>query len=120
MMKKLQSLLFSIFSLFLTTPVLASRTDDGGGGDAGVGVGEEPPKIGEIAGVLDKVMDIVFPVAGILCVIFIIIGGYMWIASAGDPAKVKQAQGTLTWAIIGLVFVLIVRLIVSAVIGALD
>ena len=119
-MKKLRSLVASFLSLIFATPVLAVDTDPGGMGDTGIGIGEEPPKIGEIAGVLDKVMDIVFPVAGILCVIFIIVGGYMWIASAGDPAKVKQAQGTLTWAIIGLIFVLVVRLIVSTVVGALD
>ncbi len=64
-------------------------------------------------------MNIIFPLAGVICVVFIIIGGYMWIASAGDPAKVKQAQGTLTWAIIGLVFVMVSVLIVRTVIRAL-
>ena len=34
-------------------------------------------------------------------------GGYMWISSSGDPAKIKQAQGTLTWAIIGLLFTIL-------------
>ena len=42
-----------------------------------------------------------------------------WIASAGDPSKIKQAQGTLTWAIIGLVFVLVSVLVVRTVINAL-
>ncbi len=119
-MNKLLGLITYFSSLFFATPVLATNTDPGGMGNTVVGAGDEPLKIEVIAGVVDKVMNIVFPVAGVLCVIFIIIGGYMWIASAGDPAKVKQAQGTLTWAIIGLVFVLVVRLIVSAVIGALE
>lgn len=119
-MKKLLGLIASFSSVLLATPVLAAVSDPGGGSSTSVSSGEYPPRIVEIAKVLNNVMDIVFPVAGILCVIFVIIGGYMWIASAGDPSKVKQAQGTLTWAIIGLIFVLVVRLIVSTVIGALE
>jgi len=102
-MKNIKGILFALGLMTVATPVFA----------------EEPARIGEIANILDKVMDIVFPAAGLICVVFIIIGGYMWIASAGDPAKVKQAQGTLTWAIIGLIFVMVVRLIVGLVINAL-
>ena len=120
-MKIFRSLILSLSSFALVAPVLATETDPHGDGvntDCVIN-GENPAQICGIASILDGVMDIVFPVAGVVCLVFIIIGGYMWIASAGDPAKVKQAQGTLTWAIIGLVFVLIVRLIVSAVLGAL-
>lgn len=68
-----------------------------------------------IGSVLDSIMNLVFPIAGLICVVFIIIGGYMWMTSAGDPSKVKQAQGTLTWAIIGLVFVLVAVAIIDVV-----
>jgi len=114
-MKIIKSLYLSLVSLCFVTPVFAGKSDP----VTGIASGEEPPKITEIATVLDKVMDIVFPFAAVVCVIFIIIGGYMWIASAGDPSKVKQAQGTLTWAIIGLVFVLLSVLIVRTIVGAL-
>jgi len=42
----------------------------------------------------------------------------MWIMSAGDPDKIKKAQGTLQWSIIGLIFVIIVSLILRAVLDA--
>lgn len=116
-MKKLNSLLLSFCSMVLATPVFATRIDDGG--DGSINSGTTPPTIASIATVLDSVMNIVFPIAGVLCVVFIIIGGYMWIASAGDPSKVKQAQGTLTWAIIGLVFVLVSVLVVKTIVNAL-
>lgn len=111
-MKKLQSVLLSFLALILATPVFAKGWDGGAGGDT-------PPTISGFGTILDNVMNIVFPAAGLICVVFIIIGGYMWIASAGDPSKIKQAQGTLTWAIIGLVFVLISVLVVRTIVNAL-
>ena len=102
-MKNIKGLLLSLGLMAVATPAFA----------------EDPAKIGAIGDVLERVMYIVFPAAGLICVVFIIIGGYMWIASAGDPAKVKQAQGTLTWAIIGLVFVLISTLVVKTIVSAL-
>ncbi len=111
-MRKLKSILLSFLTLILASPVFAKGWNDGAGE-------AYPPTISGIGTILDKVMDIIFPVAGVVCVIFIIIGGYMWIASAGDPSKVKQAQGTLTWAIIGLIFVLVSTLIVRTIVNAL-
>jgi hypothetical protein len=116
-MKSLKGTLLSLLSLVFVAPVFAARVDDGG--DGSISGGANPPKISAAGAILDKVIDIVFPMAGVICVIFIIIGGYMWIASAGDPSKVKQAQSTLTWAIIGLVFVLIAVLVVKTIVGAL-
>lgn len=79
-------------------------------------VSDEPPRLSGIATIFDNVFSYLFPIAGIICVIYIIIGGYMWIISAGDPARVKQAQGTLSWAIIGLVVLLVIFAVLKAVI----
>jgi type IV secretory pathway VirB2 component (pilin) len=108
-MKIINKILFSLSSLLIASPVFAQA---GPGGEA---VSEQPPTFSGIDTVLDKVVALIFPVAGIVCVVFIIIGGYTWIASSGDPAKVQQAQGTLTWAIIGLVFVLVAALVVNTI-----
>jgi peptidoglycan biosynthesis protein MviN/MurJ (putative lipid II flippase) len=84
-------------------------------------MGDEPQKIENLFTSIDKVLGYLLPIAAILAVVFIIIGGYMWMSSAGNPEKVKQAQGTLTWAIIGLVFVvlaaLLVRVLIDYIIG---
>ena len=76
----------------------------------------EPPQIQEIFTGLDKVFTYLFPIGMILAVAFIIVGGYMWMTSAGNPDKVKQAQGTLTWAIIGLLFMLLAQLLLKGLI----
>lgn len=49
----------------------------------------------------------------------VIVGGYMWIVSGGDPARKQQAQGTLTWAVIGLVLLFLIYGILKAIIGAI-
>ena len=71
-----------------------------------------------IQGLLDTVTSKLIPVAGLLAFIFVVYGGYMWIISAGDPEKVKRAQGTLTWAIIGLIFTILVGVILKAILDA--
>jgi type IV secretory pathway VirB2 component (pilin) len=79
-------------------------------------MGDEPQKIENLFTSIDKVLGYLLPTAAILAVVFIIIGGYMWMSSAGNPEKIKQAQGTLTWAIIGLVFVVLAALLVGVLI----
>lgn len=110
-MKIINKIFFALTSLFVASPVFAGVDPIGGVDSDPV----NPPTFSGIDTILDNVIKLIFPIAGLVCVVFIIIGGYTWIASAGDPAKVKQAQGTLTWAIIGLVFVLIAALIISTV-----
>lgn len=80
---------------------------------------QEPPRIGQLAVAVDKVMGWIFPAGVLIAVIMIIVGGYMWIISGGDPAKKQLAQGTLTWSVIGLVLLFLVYGILSAIIGAL-
>lgn len=104
---KLKSILLSQLYLFvLATPVLAQ---------ANRGNVDDPPKFDVLFSMIDKIIDFIFPFAAFIAVTFIIMGGYMWMSSSGDPAKIKQAQGTLTWAIIGLIFSLITPMILTLV-----
>ncbi len=64
-----------------------------------------------------NVLNAAFMFAGVVAVIFIIIGGIQYSGSAGDPQKVTGAKNTLTYAIIGLVVVAFSLLIVNFVIG---
>jgi len=75
-----------------------------------------PPEIGELFKGFDDAIDFLLPVGVVLSIVFIIIGGYMWMVSAGNPDKVKQAQGTLTWAIIGLILILLASLLIKTLI----
>ncbi len=56
-------------------------------------------------------------VAGIVAVIFMIIGGVTYMTSAGDPAKLQKAKRTLIYAGIGLVIVALSAVIINFVMG---
>jgi hypothetical protein len=50
-----------------------------------------------------------------VAVVLIVVAGYGFMTSAGDPEKVKKAQGTLTAAIVGMIIVFMARMIVGFV-----
>jgi amino acid transporter len=50
-----------------------------------------------------------------VAVVLIVVAGYSFMTSAGDPEKVKNAQKTLTAAIVGMVIVFMARMIVGFV-----
>lgn len=54
-------------------------------------------------GAIESVLSFVFVLAGIISVIMIIIGGYWYVLSAGDPQKVKKGKDTILYSVIGLV-----------------
>jgi ABC-type Fe3+ transport system permease subunit len=58
-------------------------------------------------------------IAGIACVIVIIIGGFMYIVSAGNPDRTKTAKDAILYAIIGLVISLGAFAIVNFVLGGI-
>ena len=75
----------------------------------------EPPRIEGMFGIIDSMLDKIMPVVVLLCVAMFIVGGYMWIVSGGNPESTKKAQGTMTWAVIGFVFVFLARMILTIV-----
>ncbi len=98
-MKKALLKIFYLSLLFAPSPVFA----------------QEPPQLSEAYAILANVFGLVMPIAQILAVIMIIVGGYMWMMSGGDPSRIKTAQGTFTWAVIGLIFLSIFRLVLNIV-----
>lgn len=67
--------------------------------------------------VIGSIIKILEFIAGILAVIMATVSAYRFTTSQGDPNNVKQARQTLTFAIIGIVVVLISQTILSFVIG---
>ena len=99
------TILLSLYALMLGTSPLFAAEDDA------------PPRLEQLFYTLEIIMEKIAPVGGIVCIIFIVLGGYMWMTSSGDPIKIKRAQGTLTWAIIGLVFIVISGTVLSVIIN---
>ena len=61
------------------------------------------------------VLDIMIRLAGLVAVVFIVIGGIKYISSQGEPESAKNAKSTIINSLIGLVLVLISVGIVSFV-----
>ena len=49
----------------------------------------------------------------------IIYGGYLWMTSGGEPDKKQRAQGTLTWSVVGLVFLYLIKMLLSILVDTI-
>ncbi len=66
------------------------------------------------------IIDWIFIIVMVLVVVFVILGAFTFLTSAGDPEKTKTARNYILWASIGLAVALLARAvpsIVSAIIG---
>ena len=81
--------------------------------------------IGEIEGVVQMTgtdlivagLNLVYYIAGLVAVVMVIFGGFMYTASSGDPGRVGKAKQTLTWAIAGLIIILCAYAITNFIIA---
>lgn len=68
-------------------------------------------------GLLLKAADVIAIIAGVGAVIMIIISGFRFITSGGDPAKAQAARSTLMGAIIGLIVIALAYTIIGFVLS---
>ena len=71
------------------------------------------------SGVITKVAQILVIIAGVASVFMIMIGGFKYMTSTGDSAKVNSAKDTILYAIIGLIVTVFAQSIVTFVLTRL-
>lgn len=110
-MKKLfiLSLSFILFS-FLVTPSFASLCP----------AGSQFTKLCDVdvtdhTTIIRDVINILFVIAGIIALLFLIYGGVRWILSGGDKAKIGEARATLVAAVTGLIITFLAFFIINLV-----
>ncbi|MGH7142140.1 MAG: hypothetical protein ACREF5_01555 [Candidatus Saccharimonadales bacterium] len=69
--------------------------------------------------IIQLILQILFAIIGALSFLFIVIGGMRFVFSSGDPKNAAQAQGTVIYALVGLIVAIVAESIVSLVIGKL-
>lgn len=69
-------------------------------------------KIGEI---VSELLKYLFPLAGILLLLFFLFGGFQLMLSRGDPKAMQSAQGKITNALVGFIIVFAAYWIVQIV-----
>lgn len=68
---------------------------------------------------IQSIFSWAYAMAGLVAVVFIIKGGVEYVISRGDPGRVQKATRSLTYAIAGLVIVILAAVITSVVMGAI-
>jgi len=71
-----------------------------------------------VTSIIRKVINVLSVIIGAIAVVMIIIGGFRYITSAGNPEQAKGARSTILYAIIGLVIVAVAQIIVRFVLNA--
>src|SRR3990167_1814478 len=105
---RLGFVLLFILYLLSSRSVLAVTTVSEPGGFA---------PLSELGVVFGNLLGSIATLAGFVAVTYIIVGAFRYITSAGDPKAVAGARSTLTWAFVGLAFVIISFFIIDFIAG---
>ena len=109
-MKKLTAGLITLAVLFVPAAALAQ-----------VGTGNYGPTFGlgtaDLESTVVNIIQWVLGFLGLIAVIFILYGGFLWLTSGGNEDKISKAKKTITAAVVGLIIVLLAWAIVIFVVG---
>ena len=64
------------------------------------------------------ILQVVFGVVGALALLFIVIAGFRYIISAGDPQDTAKAKNGIIYALVGLALAITAEAIVTWVVGS--
>ncbi|MEK7123926.1 MAG: pilin [Patescibacteria group bacterium] len=106
MIKKISIIYFSILSFILSFSAKAAEVY-GPPSPSGFQGAPNPLKAGTFTELIASISDFLLNIGGALATLMILYGGFLYVTSAGEPAKVEAAHKTLTYAIVGLVVVII-------------
>lgn len=75
------------------------------------------PKVDDAGVAIGDILNAVYLVAGITCVIVIVIAGFMFTTASGDAALIKKAREMVIGAVIGLLAIIMAFTITMFVLG---
>jgi len=105
------SYIVKMLSTLFNNPVFAQED--------GIVAPSEPPRLEVLLDSLNRIISYIFPIGVLAAVGMTIYGGYLWMTSGGEPDKKKRAQGTLTWSIVGLAFLYLIKMLLSIVVDTI-
>lgn len=113
--KKLCAAMLSLSVLsLLALPMVAGAQDFGLNEAEGWGLGNV-----SLQDMIKGVVQIILGFLGIIAVLIILWGGFIWMTAAGDPDKVDKAKKMIYSGIIGLVIIFAAYAIASFVVNSL-
>lgn len=100
-------------------PTVCSQTDAKGNPSPVCTVNGATNPITGTDGVITKIANIFALITGIAAIVAIMVGGFEYVRSGGESAKVNKAKNTIMFAIIGLVVVVLARAVVALAVSKL-
>lgn len=127
-MKKITAILLTL-SFLVVVPIAFADTPTPAPTVTGVvNINIEPLKIpgvinpganaSNLSNIINNVLKIIFMVAALLVLVFLIIGAFQWIVSGGDKEAVGKARQRITAALIGLA-ILVLAFVILGVVGTI-
>ena len=99
--------IITLCAVFLL-PNLVFALDWGEGYGSAIGLGSGDPRV-----IAVSIIRVALTFVGIIAVAIIMYGGFLWMTSEGDPAKLDKAKSTLRNAVIGLIIMMLSWAIVT-------
>lgn len=103
-LKKFILILYTVSCILCTTTSTYAWQDP---------TGETPARIQDLEDVFSRILSLAIPGAGIAAFIMLIVAGFKYLTSGGDPKKASEAQQTMTYAIVGLILLVSAYIIIS-------
>ncbi len=72
---------------------------------------------GNFGGIVGSVIQLVFVVAVVFALFYLIYGGFRWLISSGDKAQVSAAREHIVAAVIGLIIIFLSYFILNLILG---
>jgi tellurite resistance protein TehA-like permease len=86
-------------------------------GDFSIWQNVDTTSLNGIPTLIGNILSLLLFGAGALAIIYVLIGAFQYVVSAGNPAEVAKAKNTIVFAIVGLVIVMLALVIVQFVRG---
>lgn len=102
-MKKFLSFLFSIFYLLSSTSVYAADPNPGPAGRQ------------QLVELFTRIINLSVEAAFMILLLMLIYAGIRYLTSGGDPKSIEAASSTITWSLLGIVFMAIAWLLLRLI-----
>ena len=84
--------------------------------DGSIVTGPLPPgRFTNLASLVTNALTYIFPIAGILLLLYLVWGGFDYLTSLGDPKRAEAGRAKITSAVIGIVIIFVAYWIVQIV-----
>lgn len=74
-------------------------------------MGPGAPGLDQLQQLIQRIINLSVGLAFVALLVMLIVGGIKYLTSGGEPKPLSSANNTLTWAILGIVFLVIIWLI---------